>query len=166
MLHVRLANESDLTNVVNLYAKTVRRHNREAFAVMEPQDSEMPRARKFWKGYLEAEEKGVLVAYEEDVFLGFTSFIKETYPEEMYNLSTIYVTDEERTDEIVKSMVRTAGSYFSGLGYNQMCIHLNSPNKNLKELIASMGAEHVCDQGLCYTWTEEWIWKDLQGLLR
>lgn len=165
MLEIRTANEHDLSNIVQLYGKIWRQNNREAaMRLGEPSDPDMPRARQLWGNYLHSPQKGLYVAYDETTFLGYTSYHKEEYPEKHYSLSTIYIADHTRSEEVYRGFIKVNAANARSLDYRKMFIHVDGKERELKSIIADMGAQHEYDQGMCWSCSEVWSWSNLERL--
>lgn len=162
---IRFAEESDLKHIAELYVhnhKTTYRGllSEEYFSSLTVESAE-----NRWKKYL-ADGNKIWVAYESDIFLGFTAGKEDDELENTWYLDSLHVSENARGRGIGTELIRTMGKFAAQNGYRSMSICVVKGNDSAKSLYLRLGAEPLkeFEDSFANTRTnsEKLIWNEIK----
>lgn len=141
-MNIRFANENDLENISLLYVHNHKTTYRGLVSEDYLSSLTVETAKNRWKKYLEDDNK-IWVAYEADLFLGFTAGKEDEELENTWYLDSLHVSENARGRGIGTELIRTMGKYAYDNGYKSMSICVVKGNDSAKSLYLRLGAELV-----------------------
>lgn len=156
MLEIKLAGIKDLDFIASLYVEQFNSNQNFDYEI-EPITIEQGKHR--WEKHLKT--KPMLVAYNNDIFLGFC-VLNDSF--ESLNIENMYVVSSVKSLEIYAEFIFAAGRYALGSGYSIMSIMIDGQNESMKNLCLGLGARSDCIYGMMYTYYERFVWDDLNWM--
>lgn len=164
---IRFAVEKDLDSIAKLYVHNHKTTYRDLLSEEYLNSLTVDGAKSRWKKYLEDNNK-IWVAYESDIFLGFTAGKEDEEIENTWYLDSLHVSENARGRGIGTELIRTMGRYARENGYKSMSICVVKGNEIAKSLYIRLGAKpfKIFEDsfGSARTNSEKLIWNDI-GIL-
>ena len=164
---IRFAVENDLESIAKLYVHNHKTTYRDLLSEKYLNSLTVDGAKSRWRKYLDDNNK-IWVAYESDVFLGFTAGKEDEEIKDTWYLDSLHVSENARGRGIGTELIRTMGIYAVENGYKAMSICVVKGNESAKNLYLRLGAEpyNSFDDsfGNSRTNSEKLIWNDI-GML-
>lgn len=165
---IRFAEEKDLDSIARLYVHNHKTTYRGLLSEEYLNSLTVEGAKNKWKNYL-AENNKIWVAYETDIFLGFTAGKEDNELERTWYLDSLHVSENARGRGIGTQLIRTMGRYAADNRYKSMSICVVKGNDTAKSLYLRLGAEPYKSFSDCFANTtansEKLIWNDINMLL-
>ncbi len=164
---IRFAVEKDLDSIAKLYVHNHKTTYRDLLSEEYLNSLTVEGAKSRWQKYL-AENNKIWVAYESDIFLGFTAGKEDEEIKDTWYLDSLHVSENARGRGIGTELIRTMGRYASDNGYKSMSICVVKGNESAKSLYLRLGAQPYKDFednfGSTRTNSEKLIWNELDFL--
>lgn len=164
---IRFALEKDLDSIARLYVHNHKTTYRDLLSEEYLNSLTVESAKSRWQKYLDENNK-IWVAYESDIFLGFTAGKEDEEIKDTWYLDSLHVSENARGRGIGTELIRTMGRYAYENGYKSMSICVVKGNESAKSLYLRLGAvpykSFEDSFGSVRTNSEKLIWNDI-GIL-
>lgn len=161
---IRFVVEKDLESIAKLYVHNHKTTYRDLLSEEYLNSLTVESAKNRWQKYLDENNK-IWVAYESEVFLGFTAGKEDEEMENTWYLDSLHVSENARGRGIGTELIRTMGRYASENGYKSMSICVVKGNASAKSLYLRLGAkpykEFEDNFGKSRANSEKLIWDDI-----
>lgn len=164
-MNIREANAEDIESIANLYVvnwkKTYLGLLPDNFLNRLSVNDEI----KKWQRYLTKEKHRIFVAYENEIFLGFSACKEDEELNNCLYLDSLHVYETSRGKGVGTKLINTIGNYAYIKGYEHISICVVKGNDKAKRFYEKMGAKHYKDFidhfGDTKSNSEKLIWNNL-----
>lgn len=137
---IRFATSDELDKIAALYVHNHKTTYRGLLSEEYLSSLTVETAKNRWNNYLLAEKNRIWVAYESDIFLGFTAGKEDDELADTWHLDSLHVSENARGRGIGTELIRTVGKYAAETGYKSMSICVVKGNDSAKSLYLRLGA--------------------------
>lgn len=165
-MEIREATNADVASIAKLYTENWK----ETYKNLLPDEFldhlNFEDSKQKWGSYLLEKGHKIFVAYEEDVFLGFSACKEDDEIQNCLYLDSLHVSKVARGKGVGTELIRKVGNYAAHNGDTRMSICIVKGNDTAKRLYEKMGARHYKDFtdhfGETESNSEKLIWDNLQ----
>lgn len=165
---VRFTVKEDLDKIAKLYVHNHKTTYRGLVSEEYLNSLTVEDAKGRWEKYLSEEKNKMWVAYESDIFLGFTAGKEDDELKDTWYLDSLHVSENARGRGVGTELIKTMGRYAADNGYKTMSICVVKGNETAKSLYLRLGAEMYKSFEDSFentrTNSEKLIWNDLELL--
>lgn len=141
-MEIREASFEDIENIAKLYISNWKATYRDMLPSEYLDQLTVQYGIGKWSEFMEKEEHGIFVAYDEDDFLGFGAFSPDNEIEDCLYMDSLHICPESQGKGIGTKLTQRIREYALDNDYTKMSVCIVRGNDSARDLYLKLGAKH------------------------